>query len=242
MKENKYNTHGIIGTIAFHGLLVLCFLFFGFTTPLPLPAEEGMEVNLGTSDDGMGDIQPLDPSSDIAADQGSPEQPNENLTQNSETTASLDKQNNDKKNPNQENPVNQNALYKGKNKNQGGNEGETGKPGDQGNPNGDPNAKNHYGTPGTGNTISYKLDGRNKKSLPKPDYNSREEGLVVVSIWVDQNGNVTKAIAGARGTTTTNPHLLKIATDAAYKAKFYEKSDAPFEQKGTITYNFVNLN
>jgi len=242
MKENKYKTHGIIGTIAFHALLLACFLFFGFSSPLPPPPEEGIEVNLGYSDDGMGDVQPVDPSSDLAADQSSSNSDNENLTQNNEETASLDKKKNNQTAQNDANPVNQNALYTGKHKNQGGSEGETGKPGDQGDPNGDPNAKNHYGTPGQGNTISYNLTGRNKKSLPKPDYNSREEGLVVVSIWVDQNGNVTKAIAGARGTTTTNTHLLKIATDAAYKAKFYEKSDAPFEQKGTITYNFVNLN
>jgi hypothetical protein len=242
MKERKFNTHGIIGTIAFHLLILACFLFLGFSSPLPPPPEEGIEVNLGYSDDGMGDVQPEDPSSDVSAEQASSNDQNENITQNTEETATLDKNNNDKGTQNNENPVNQNALYKGKNKSTGGSEGETGKPGDQGNPNGDPNAKNHYGTPGSGDQVSFKLDGRQKKSLPKPDYNSRDEGIVVVSIWVDKNGNVTKAIAGARGTTTTSSHLLKLATDAAYRAKFYEKADAPEEQKGTITYNFVNLN
>lgn len=242
MKERKFNTHGIIGTIAFHLLLLACFLFFGFSTPLPPPEETGTLVNLGYSDDGMGDVQPLTPSSDVSADASSSTSDDENVTQDTEESATLDKKVDNKGTQNTENPVNQNAIYKGKNKTQGGNEGETGKPGDQGNPEGDPNAKNHYGTPGGGDQISFKLGDRKKKWLPKPDYNSREEGIVVVSIWVDKNGTVTKAIAGARGTTTTNPYLLKMATEAAYKASFNEKDDAPEEQKGTITYNFINLN
>jgi TonB family protein len=240
MNERKFRTGGVIGTILFHAILLLCFIFFGFSSPLPPPPEQGIEVNLGYSDDGMGDIQPETPATDDASAQQSVNGNEDVSTQNTEETASLDKKNDQKQSQNQDNPVNKNALYSGKNKSNGGNEGETGKQGDQGNPNGDPNAKNHYGTPGSG--ISYNLDGRQKKSLPKPEYQSREEGIVVVSIWVDKNGNVTKAISGARGSTTTNAYLLKIAKDAAMKAKFYEKADAPEEQKGTITYNFINLN
>jgi outer membrane biosynthesis protein TonB len=237
MKLNKRDIKGLAGTLIFHLVLLLCFLFFGFTTPLPLPEEEGVEVNLGYSNDGSGDIQPVTPN----MQDGNPSQAsnNFNLTQNAEETASL----NDKesKNKNENDNINKEALYKGK-KNPGGNEGETGKPGDQGNPNGDPNAKNHYGNPGPGNSISFSLSDRKSKSLPKPNYYLRDEGIVVVTIWVDKQGNVTKAIAGARGTTTSSQALWKLATDAAMRSKFDAKNNAPEEQKGTITYNFVNLN
>lgn len=47
-------------TIAIHALLLLFFLLFKYTLPAQAPIEElGMEVNLGTSDDGSGDDQPM---------------------------------------------------------------------------------------------------------------------------------------------------------------------------------------
>lgn len=238
MTTKKYNTHGLVGTLLFHALLVGCFFLFGFSTPLPLPAEEGIEVNLGNSDDGMGDIQPENPAS---MDASSPATDNENvnLTQNTEESASLNTNRTTTQHQPETNPVNTNIRYTGRNATQGGNEGVTGRPGDQGNPNGNPNATNHYGTPGHG--ISFKLDGRKSKSLPKPNYNSREEGIVVVEIWVDEAGNVIKAVAGVRGSTTTNQTLYNLARDAAMRSKFEAKASA-IEQKGTITYNFVNLN
>lgn len=242
MNERKYKTGGVVGTILFHALILVCFFLFGFSSPLPPPPEEGVEVNLGYSEDGMGEIQPDQPASEDASSPPSSDAQDDVSTQNTEESHSLDKKNNsnNKTTTPQEDAVNKNALYPGK-KNPGGSEGETGKPGDQGHPDGDPDAKNHYGTPGPGG-VSFNLSGRNKKSLPKPEYNSRDEGIVVVSIWVDKNGNVTKAIPGARGTTTTSTYLLNTAKAAALKAKFHEKADAPEEQKGTITYNFINLN
>ena len=238
MKNKNYNTQGIIGTIAFHALLVACFLLFGFSTPLPLPEEEGIEVNLGYSDDGMGDVQPEDPAS-MQSTNATSANDNYNLSQNTEESATLNTNPNRTNHQPETNPVNTNIAYTGRNNTQGGSEGVTGRPGDQGNPNGNPNATNHYGTPGHG--ISFKLDGRKSKSLPKPNYNSREEGIVVVEIWVDRAGNVIKAVPGGRGSTTTNQVLYKLAYEAALRSKF-EAKDNTIEQKGTITYNFVNLN
>lgn len=49
---------GIIGTAVFHICVLLMLIFLGFFTPLPLPGEEGILVNFGTSDHGLGDIEP----------------------------------------------------------------------------------------------------------------------------------------------------------------------------------------
>lgn len=51
-------TKGIFGTFLFHCILVLCLLFLGFSTPLPLPGEEGILINFGTDDFGFGEIEP----------------------------------------------------------------------------------------------------------------------------------------------------------------------------------------
>lgn len=245
MKQKKRNISAITGTLLFHALLILCFVFFGFRTPLPLPAEEGVEVNLGYSDQGTGEIEPLNPASQQAVMQNNSGNNDDYSTQNTDESISLNQKNNNKSNNDNQNetPINQNALYNGKKNNNGGSQGITGNQGNQGNPNGNPNSNNYNGNSPSGDKgIKYNLGDRKSKSLPKPVYNSKEEGIVVVTIWVDKKGKVTKAVAGARGTTTTSQTLWKLAQDAALRSTFSDKSDAPEEQKGTITYNFINLN
>lgn len=54
MKDKK----GIAGTIFFHCIIIAIITIFGFSTPLPLPDEEGILINFGTEDFGLGDIEP----------------------------------------------------------------------------------------------------------------------------------------------------------------------------------------
>ena len=51
---------GIIGTILFHALLLVAFLFMGLTYQDPPPAEEGISINFGFVDEGLGEIEPED--------------------------------------------------------------------------------------------------------------------------------------------------------------------------------------
>ena len=91
----------------------------------------------------------------------------------------------------------------------------------------------------TEGTANAHLKGRSVVgSLPKPTYGIQAEGTVVVQIKVDQYGNVTEAIPGAEGTTVTNKELWNAARNAAMKAHFNMKADAPALQTGTITYIF----
>lgn len=84
------------------------------------------------------------------------------------------------------------------------------------------------------------LQGRNViGNLPRPAYNVQQSGTVVVTIWVDQYGNVTKAQPGAEGTTVTDKTLWAAARTAALGAHFNQKADAPALQQGTITYIFT---
>lgn len=73
--------------------------------------------------------------------------------------------------------------------------------------------------------------------VPRPSQVVQEEGVVVVEIVVDANGDVISAKAGAAGTNTASATLHRLAEQAAKKAKF-STSDNP-QQRGTITYNFV---
>ena len=91
----------------------------------------------------------------------------------------------------------------------------------------------------TSGSASANVQGRTTVgSLPKPAYSAQTEGKVVVSIKVDQYGNVTEATAGAAGTTVTDKELWTAARNAALKAHFNQSADAPVLQSGTITYIF----
>ena len=84
-----------------------------------------------------------------------------------------------------------------------------------------------------------KLAGRSVNgTLPRPAYGVQKAGKVVVEIWVDNYGNVQKAVAGAEGTTVTDNTLWQAARKAALGAHFNMSSEAPALQKGTITYIF----
>jgi TonB family protein len=286
MMTNQENGNNKIlaltGTLLFHGMLFLLFVFIVFKTPIPPFPEtggNGIEVNFGDSEDGMGEIQPenltdasstpstaeevADPPIEISTPvrpsarpiltQEIEEAPTETKvepTENNNTAAITEPLKEQRK-------ANAKALYKGNNKS-GGNtaqgEGETNKPGDQGVKEGSRDSKYHgpgggsgtapgNGTNGPGGDGNggprYSLTNRKANSLPVPRAAFQEEGKVVVEITVDNNGNVINAKPGVKGSTTSNPNLLDIARRAAMSAKFNPSSDAPEEQKGTITYNFI---
>ena len=84
-----------------------------------------------------------------------------------------------------------------------------------------------------------KLAGRTVNgTLPRPSFGVQAEGTVVVDIWVDNYGQVQKAVAGAEGTNVTDKTLWQAARKAALGAHFNMSADAPALQKGTVTYIF----
>lgn len=258
MQMDKDKLKGIAGTIVFHALLLVVLIFMALRTPLPLPEEAGVEVNLGYSDEGMGQVQPEEPAPQIAAAPpvASEESPEDIVTEETEEIPALKPVVKEKPKPVEKTEtkpapkpqpqpepqpvVNPNAIYKGKqgNASKGGNEGITGKPGDQGKPTGDPNAKGYDGIGGSGGGVSFDLSGRSSRQIPSPPKTFSERGTVVVRIFVNRAGEVTRTSAPIRGTTTTSSTLINLAESAAKKARFSPKSDAAEEQQGTITYIF----
>jgi TonB family protein len=126
---------------------------------------------------------------------------------------------------------------------EGKSQGQTFPGGNQGVPTGDPNSNNYgqggIGSGNQGSGPSFSLAGRTASSLPKPKYPGDDQGVVVVKITVDKNGNVTSAEPGARGTTIMSQKFWEEAKQAALKAKFNTDNNAQAYQQGTITYRFV---
>jgi hypothetical protein len=331
---------GIIGTAIFHIIVLLLLVFLGFFTPLPLPGEEGILVDFGTGEQGLGDVEPAPrrrepepppparsepepatppPPQPTSTPPASRPEPAEEvaMTQDYEETAAInaaekkrqeeaERQQQLEEQRRRQEQLEQQRLaeaekqrqaeierqrqaelererqaelerqrqaelerkkreeeqrriseinaraqgaFGGNTSNSGGqgtgtnqSQGVTFPGGNQGSPTGDPNAGT-YGTGGSGtgdqgSGISYSLSGRSARSLPKPVYPGDDEGLVVVKVTVDKNGNVTAAEPGARGTTIMDQRFWSEARQAALKAKFNIDENAPAFQQGTISYRF----
>ena len=256
-KKNKRN--GIIGTLLFHALLLISFLFMGLTYRIPPPPEEGISINFGFEEEGSNEIRPEDNSlesnpiiEEVLKESIEVEQ--EIITQETVETEVIEKPKETKKEivepiePEEkieeviiEEPepvVNTKALYTGSKKKEKQSDGNRKISGNQGSIEGDINS-NKYEGGGIGvDGEAYQLLGRSVSFKAKPIYKVQLEGKVVVDITVDQLGNVVNAIAGVKGSTTLNNELLKRAKEAALKTKFSAKESAPIRQQGKIIYNF----
>lgn len=87
--------------------------------------------------------------------------------------------------------------------------------------------------------IFYDLFGRNHLYLPLPIYKCEGSGKVVLTIEVDQNGNVQKAQIVERESTTADPCLIETAVNTALISRFNPDVNAPKIQVGMLTYQFV---
>lgn len=250
--QNKNKRKGLIGTLLFHALLLLCFVFMGLTYTIPPPPEEGITINFGFDDFGGGEIQPEEIVEEIEESVESVEEVHttETIETPTQTVADAPAIKEEQK-PKKETPtekvvpkeepkpeVNTRALYPGKKTNPSTSEGATGGDSDQGDEEGDPNANSHTGGGIGTNGIAFNLGGRTIAELKKPLYETQAQGTVVVTIRVNRYGKVMNASPGAKGSTTTNSYLYARAKEAALNTTFEPKPDAPEVQIGTIVYHF----
>ena len=113
----------------------------------------------------------------------------------------------------------------------GGNQGDTEGPGNQGSPDGAP-GKGALG----GGQGDWELAGRSLVSGYSIK-DTKEEGVVVLDITVDRQGNVLTAKWSPQSNTTST-YLTNKAIHAAKRYKFSPKSNAAIEQRGKIRFIF----
>lgn len=262
-------------TIAVHVLLILMLILLKYTVPAAVPQtqEQGMEVNLGTSDNGLGTSQPEEPddpaeaaSSTSRSSAAAATTVSDNVMQDDDEESPPVATNNTRHTTS--NTVNTNVVRQGTTNNApvspkpqqqqhpkyalagsqgrggngavnavpGGAEGNTFGNGDRGVPHGTPGAPNYTGTPGRGTGgMSWSLAGRKILAYPSAEAEFREGGTVIVRITVNRDG----AIIGASVKSSTNASLNHLALSKIRAAHYDKNSNAPLEQFGTFTFNFV---
>lgn len=257
MKFKKNNTIGLAVSVALH-LLLLLFLWL-VTVERPEQQEEGgVEVMMGFVEVASGDFQPA-PGEPSAVEQPAITEPEADeqplISQTDEPSIEVEHKTDRKEE--QKSPVkkektaeeirlekekeaaaNANKLISGA-FGKGSSMSDTGKSdsgsGVQGSVNGNSNDGEVAGAGGYG---SFNLHGRSlgTGSLPAPSYNVREEGTVVVNIWVNPKGRVIRTSINPK-TNTSSAELRNAAEKAARLARFNEVSSVD-DQQGTITYVF----
>lgn len=251
------NNKALLWTITTHALILLLFFLFKYTIPATQVTEVGggLEVNLGTSDNGSGTDQPMSKNApseykatvvykSVAVKSSVPE----NIIRSAEAEAPVIN-NTSKKNGHED------ATEKGRSQpsprytyqgetGKGGNsaqqdmagkgEGNTTGPGDRGVPGGTPGAENYTGTPGNGTGgIGHTLSGRHIYP-DKFEAEFHEGGKVVIRVTVDKNGN----IVNKRVKTSSSPALTRLAMEKLATARFSKSEGTEPQQFGDVTFFF----
>lgn len=253
--QNKHKLFGIIATVTFHAIAIILLLILCFRTPLPLPGEAGVEVNLGMYAQAMS--QQAEKTTSQQVKEVPQQQVKETITEEVEDDILSEDQETPSIEPEkvekpkevekvveeeivEEKPVvNQRAMFQApKNKQETSSEGNSTGIGEQGSPNGLKDIDRYEGNGGSGGGPAYDLGGRGAKSISSPNKDFNEEGKIVVDIWVDKEGRVQRAEIG-KGTTVTNSAMRASALLAAQSSIFNKDDKAADLQKGTITYTFI---
>jgi len=263
--EEKNKRRATIITIAVHVVLVILFLIFGLSQPVPLPSDRGASVEFGWDISAGGDAvvqtvstpvqQPVPPQPTEATEASAPDIEEPAVTEDASDIAipvekpkEKPKPTPPKEEPKKEQPKPQeppkpaisdklsDALSSAWSTpgDPGGKGPETGS-GAQG----DPSGTTGKGVLG-GGSGEWELSGRSMlPGFGTKIRDTKEEGIVVLNIWVDQNGRVTRVTPNLAESTTTSNYLINLATnDVKSNFRFNEAPGAAVEQRGKVRYVF----
>ena len=262
LQQPVINKKAVAWTIGLHALLLLLFILIHYTVlpppppPPPAPEAGGLEVSLGTSENGRGKSHPMS-RKDPAAYAASVEfrrvterssQPKD-IVRSTEADAPELKTASKKPAKTEENDKKQQApkkpmyTYAG-NHGPGGNSAQENAPGKssgsttgagvQGVPGGTSGAGNNSGLPGDGSGgIGSNLSGRSiYPSTFEAEFH--EGGKVVIHVTVDRNGN----IIDKRVISFASAELKKIALEKLSNARFSKSNGPEPQQFGDVTITF----
>ncbi len=265
-QQPAINNKALAWTIGVHCLLFLLFILLRYTTQIPPPVVDnggGLEVNLGTSDNGSGKDQPMNTKApapyqatvvykNAAAKSSLPK----DILQSAQPNAPEVNDNNKNK-KNNTNPIVEPEHKKQKDapapkylmpdqKGPGGNQADHNKPGtnegndkgpgDKGKPGGTPGAPDYTGNPGNGTGgIGLSPSLINRGITPsKFEAEFHEGGIVVIAVTVDRDGN----IVNRRIKSSSNHDLDNLALEKLSHARFGKSTSPEPQAFGDVTIVF----
>ncbi len=261
--EKNYQRRSRLLTAIIFILLILGTLFLGLYGPYPPPPEEGIFINFGTTEMGTGDQEPQEQEVTETA-QPMPESAAEETVETMETVndvnateVSVNNEQQPVDNPtdveqpnpqperqpveNAEPKVDPNKLFNPGNSQNSQSQNQGNDPladGNKGQPDGTTGPNYHGQNSGLGDQgTGFDIAGRGIVHMPTDYYNGDEQGIVKLRIVVDASGKVTSAQYVARGSTITDPNLIKLAKQTALKLR-YTPSPTNTVQTAVISVTF----
>ncbi|MCX7744022.1 MAG: hypothetical protein N2167_05595 [Flavobacteriales bacterium] len=243
---NNEKIYGYIGTAVYILLLILLLLFLKlrYSQTIEVPAG-GVDIDLGTTETGWGDNNPKQSSSSSGGFATS----EETLTNDTEeedvvsetkinkvkTTSTSQNNNNSQSNQNKNSESDD--LWNQAANNASSSQGNKGGKGNQGNPDGTDGSTGS--TPCKGCTGGGSLGNGDALKLVVPDIKNQDEGVIVVKVKVDKEGNVVEVKEyGNKGTVgNLSEESYRKAREAALKTKFAPDPKANELRTGYIRYN-----
>lgn len=249
-------------TLIFHVIAVILFFIFGLKEPVPLPEEKGASIEFGWDEAAAGeavaDIQDPQPQPQQVQEQTPQETAEESPTEDVATDESSDiavpeseeevetKPENPEPKPEPQPKAEEepeptvsdelsNALESLNQPSGGGSQGNSKGEGDEG----DPKGTSGNGALG-GGSGSWQLDGRSMLGgYGTKIKDTKEMGIVVLNIWVNRSGKVTKVQPNLRESNTTSQYLINLAkNDVLKNFRFNGDPSASVEQRGKVRYVF----
>ncbi|TVR77058.1 MAG: TonB family protein [Chitinophagaceae bacterium] len=263
--EDKNRKRGLVSTVLFHAFLFIVLLFAGWNYPYPPPPEEGVYINFGSMPESASEAPPErqgerppqetvdDAQPEATESQTEAVQPVETEVATQDHTETIAMQPDEEETPEEEEVVettpepepDPELAFDPTRLNWGSPDATdpNGQNPREGGDRADAQADRGSGDQGIqfidgGDGFSYSLGNRSLGETPNLTARSREGGQVTINIVVDRQGKVISATRSQRGTTTTNPQLIRLAIDAAYQVTFNPDPNAPDEQRGTLRIDF----
>lgn len=243
---NNEKIYGYIGTAAYIVILLLLLLLLRlqYSKTIEVPAG-GVDIDLGTTETGWGENNP----NQNASSSGSPAITEETLTNDNEEEDAIAETKINKVTPPKNNtnkntsPSNQNKhsdsddLWNQATSNASSSQGYKAGKGNQGDPNGTDGSSGS--APCKGCTGGGSLGNGDAIKLIVPQINNQDEGVIVVKVKIDKDGNVVEAKEyGNKGTVgNLSDESYRKAREAALKTKFAPEPNANELRTGYIRYN-----
>jgi len=244
--------NGLIVSVAIHGLFLLIMLGFTLEAPFPPPLEQGIAIQFGGELNGDGKTDQHQKNRAASAEErpraDAPETTEQKqkggnkrwVTQNQDEAPSMREENAKPRAQNESNPIDQRALFPGStSKEKSGDSGASGRKGSregkpQGGQEGNPRNNGLIGSP------DFSLQGRNLLSWDKPNDDSQLQGVVVLSISVNLQGQVVQAELNTKKSTISRPDIVENCKRSARKFRFSaaDNQTTPPFQSGTVTFRF----
>jgi periplasmic protein TonB len=268
VKDKNYHPRALIISLVIHILIVCSFLFFKLQSHQAVAEESGGYMEFGWDESAAGNVESNNPgvndnneeietaavsnpskaadsevkeiltdeTSDVSVASNKKKEvkkktESKKITENTQVTKEVKKETIS----NKLNNALSDAWKTGSGGGGSGSQGDGEGIGNQGSPNGG-NGKGVLGGNGTG----WELSGRSMASgFGTKIKTTKESGVVVLNIYVDRQGNVTRVTQNLKESDTTSPYLFDLAkNDVLKNFKFTTDGNAAVEQKGKMRYVF----